>query len=63
MTELIQMVDSDGSADGKADADQDIVDNFQPQQLCTQVKIMKALEDDTDFKLKTLKVGMRLFNR
>jgi hypothetical protein len=31
----------------------DIVDNFQPQQLCTQIKIMKALEDDTDYKLKT----------
>jgi len=35
--------------------DQEIVENFQPQQLCTQIKIMKALEDDTDYKLKTLK--------
>ena len=29
--------------------------SFQPNQLCTQLKIMKALEDDTDYKLKTLK--------
>ena len=28
---------------------------FQPQQLCTQIKIMRALEDDTDYKLKTLR--------
>ena len=28
---------------------------FQPTQLCTQIKIMKALEDDTDYKLKTVK--------
>ena len=35
--------------------DQEIVDNFQPNQLCTQVKIMKALEDDTAYKLRTLK--------
>ena len=47
------------------------MENFQPTQLCTQVtssfsnivfafrtfqiKIMKALEDDADYKLKTLK--------
>jgi len=35
--------------------DQEIVENFQPQLLCTQIKIMKALEDDADYKLKTLK--------
>ena len=51
--------------------DEEIVENFQPTQLCTQVhifcqwspfhvgnfqiKIMKALEDDADYKLKTLK--------
>jgi hypothetical protein len=29
--------------------------SFQPQQLCTQIKIMRALEDDTDYKLKTLR--------
>ena len=28
---------------------------MQPQQLCTQIKIMKALEDDTDYKLRTVK--------
>ena len=33
------------------------VDNFQPQQLCTSLKIMKALEDDTEYKLKTLKTS------
>lgn len=44
----------EGQEGGKSDADQDIVDNFQPTQLCTQLKIMKALEDDTDYKLKTL---------
>ena len=36
-------------------AEQDLIDNFQPQQLCTQIKIMRALEDDTDYKLKTLR--------
>lgn len=36
-------------------AEQDLIDNFQPQQLCTQIKIMRALEDDTDYKLKTIK--------
>lgn len=36
-------------------AEQDILDNFQPQQLCTQIKIMKALEDDTDYKLRAVK--------
>ena len=35
--------------------EQNMVDNFQPNQLCTQLKIIKALEDDTDYKLKTLK--------
>jgi len=35
--------------------DEEIVENFQPTQLCTQIKIMKALEDDADYKLKTLK--------
>jgi hypothetical protein len=35
--------------------DEEIVENFQPPQLCTQIKIMKALEDDADYKLKTLK--------
>ena len=35
--------------------DNDIVDSFQPHQLCTQIKIMKALEDDSAYKLKTLK--------
>ena len=43
------------SRNSGAKADQEIVDNFQPNQLCTQVKIMKALEDDTDYKLRTLK--------
>ena len=28
--------------------------SFQPLQLCTQIKIMRALEDDTDYKHKTL---------
>lgn len=28
---------------------------FQPAQLCTQLKIMKALEDDTEYKMKTLR--------
>lgn len=32
----------------------DIVDSFQPHQLCTQIKIMKALEDDTEYKLKSV---------
>ena len=35
--------------------DQEIVENFQPPQLCTQIKVLKALEDDADYKLKTLK--------
>ncbi|XP_040572033.1 uncharacterized protein [Lepeophtheirus salmonis] len=37
------------------DKETEEIDNFQPTQLCTQIKIMKALEDDTDYKLKTLK--------
>lgn len=32
----------------------EVVDSFQPNQLCTQMKIMKALEDDTEYKLKTV---------
>ena len=32
----------------------DIVDSFQPHQVCTQIKIMKALEDDTEYKLKSV---------
>lgn len=39
---------------GKKKDINDIVDSFQPTQLCTQIKIMKALEDDSDYKLKTL---------
>jgi len=35
--------------------DQEIIENFQSTELCKQVKIMKALEDDADYKLKTLK--------
>ena len=35
--------------------DEEIVENFQPPQLCTQIKVLKALEDDADYKLKTLK--------
>ena len=35
--------------------DQEIVENFNPAGLCTQIKILKALEDDADYKLKTLK--------
>ena len=35
--------------------DNDIVETFQPHQICTQIKIMKALEDDSEYKLKTLK--------
>ncbi len=31
----------------KKKEDQEIVDNFQPHQLCTQIKILKALEDDS----------------
>ena len=38
---------------GKTQIEND--NSFQPNQLCTQLKIMKALEDDTDYKLKTLK--------
>ncbi len=37
----------------KKKPDQEIVDNFQPNQLCTQIKILKALEDDTG-KLVTI---------
>ena len=33
---------------------QEIIDNFQPTHLCTQLKILKALEDDRDYKLRTL---------
>jgi hypothetical protein len=37
---------------------------FQPQQLCTQIKIMRALEDDTDYKLKTLReADLNLVNK
>ena len=50
IAELIAIVDTSQNK-----ADQDIVDSFQPTQLCTQIKIMKALEDDTDYKLKTVK--------
>ena len=28
--------------------------NFKPNDLCSQIKIMKAFEDDTNYKLKTL---------
>ena len=31
---------------GKKTDINDIVDSFQPHQICTQIKIMKALEDD-----------------
>jgi len=51
ITDLLAVVDP---AKNKT-ADQDILDTFQPTQLCTQIKIMKALEDDTDYKLKTVK--------
>lgn len=35
--------------------DAEIIENFQANELCKQVKIMKALEDDADYKLRTLK--------
>jgi len=35
--------------------DSEIIENFQSNELCKQIKIMKALEDDADYKLKTLK--------
>ncbi|TRY67510.1 hypothetical protein TCAL_02754 [Tigriopus californicus] len=56
MNELLAIMAGHDHDEGgaKSEADQDIVDNFQPTQLCTQLKIMKALEDDTDYKLKTL---------
>ena len=47
--ELVAILES-----GKKKDINDIVDSFQPNQLCTQIKIMKALEDDTEYKLKTL---------
>ena len=31
-----------------------IMENFQPKELCSQIKIMKAFEKDTNYKLKTL---------
>ena len=31
-----------------------IRENFQPKELCSQIKIMKAFEEDTNHKLKTL---------
>lgn len=40
---------------GKKTDINDIVDSFQPHQICTQIKIMKALEDDSEYKLKTLR--------
>ena len=48
--DLISMLEN-----GEGKEDQELVDNFQPTQLCTQLKIMKALEDDTDYKHKTLR--------
>ena len=47
--ELVAMLDIGAKKDIN-----DIVNSFQPNQLCTQIKIMKALEDDTEYKLKTL---------
>ena len=35
--------------------DDKIVENFQPNELYYQIKIMKALEKDADYKLKSLK--------
>lgn len=49
LKELIAILET-----GKKKDINDIVDTFQPHQLCTQIKIMKALEDDTEYKLKTL---------
>jgi len=49
LKELVAILES-----GKKKDINDIVDSFQPNQLCTQIKIMKALEDDTEYKLKTL---------
>ena len=49
LKELVAILES-----GKKKDIHDIVDSFQPNQLCTQIKIMKALEDDTEYKLKTL---------
>ena len=43
------------SASAGEKAAEEIVENFQPGQLCTQLKIMKALEDDTDYRSKTLR--------
>ena len=31
------------------------MENFQPKELSSQIKIMKAFEKDTNYKLKTLK--------
>ncbi len=60
--ELRVALDDDGSkrassaSGGPAStAETTVMENFQPQQLCTQLKIMKALEDDTDYKLKTVR--------
>jgi len=52
ISDLLSIVGQKG-AESKDAAD--ILDTFQPTQLCTQIKIMKALEDDTDYKLKTVK--------
>jgi len=52
ITELVGVVDPSQNKQGN---EQDILDSFQPTQLCTQIKIMKALEDDTDYGLKTVK--------
>ena len=30
------------------------MENIQPKELCSQIKIMKAFEEDTNYKLKTL---------
>ena len=50
LTELTAILD----AGAKSKNIDDIVDSFQPHQLCTQIKIMKALEDDTEYKLKSV---------
>ena len=53
LKELIAILES-----GKKKDIDDIVNTFQPNQLCTQIKIMKALEDDTEYKLKTLRYSL-----
>jgi len=54
--EMISELEGVSATNAGKDGDQTgEVDNFQPGQLCTQLKIMKALQDDAEFREKALK--------